>query len=449
MTNFKYESLTFVGRRKNNQDSCYAGEISKGFYFLAVADGMGGAAGGEIASETVLSTAMEVLETKANSEIAPENLKEILGEVFEKSQEALAAKINQNEELTGMGTTLTCVLLLHDKYVWGNIGDSRVYIITENNISQLTEDHTYIQEHINMHGDDIPENLYKTYGHIITRSLNGENDEADIYPFDANYNTISKGKLFLLCSDGLISNKTDKDNSDFHKIIIGNKNLLKSAKNLISFAFHKGSTDNISIVLGEYGNVKRKKISIPEYEYPPKDESNNEDTSIANYSSDIEIPENNKEISNYKTGNKKKFLNRNISKIVLLAVIALLAIGSVGYIFLSKDNKKDKATTGAGIHNEQLKTENFEFEGFEGDKQEINKNPTITWHKYKGNGFKRYEIVISGVEQPIIVDNQNSIRINFSQLGIKNNGEYTLVINVKLLNDKLIPGDQKLTLIVR
>ncbi len=451
MTKFKYESLSYVGRRKNNQDSCFSGEINKGFYFLAVADGMGGAAGGEIASKTVISTAMEVLDNASQSEIDPDMLKVILNEIFEKSQEALALIIAQDVELTGMGTTLACALIYNNKYVWGNIGDSRIYLVTEKSISQLTKDHTYIQEHIDKHGDNIPENLYKTYGHIITRSLNGENDKLDIFPSNTNYSIINNGELLLLCSDGLISNKTDTDNSNFQEIIIGNIDLLKTAENLISYAYAKGSTDNITVVLGEFGDMKRKKISLPEFIYPPLEEERIE---MLNDSPDP-VPddlENIVDIGDTYSYLDKRNPKNNILKILLVSIIILLMFSGVLYLYLQ--NSGENVSLRINVNND-VREENqeeiveMEFEGFVSETEifYLKNNPSIYWLRYKGRGFLRYIVSVDGEQYPI--NNKQTTYIDISTLGIKTEGTYNLNVLVKLKNGTTKNGNRDLTLTIK
>ena len=117
MSQLDYYSLSFVGRRKNNQDSCIVLKPSHNSMFLAVADGMGGAAGGDVASKSVIDSAQRFLKEKFKGEVRPEHLKDILTGIFYSSQNDISKKIKENTELIGMGTTLTCVLILDNKFV--------------------------------------------------------------------------------------------------------------------------------------------------------------------------------------------------------------------------------------------------------------------------------------------------------------------------------------------
>ncbi|UCH65566.1 MAG: serine/threonine-protein phosphatase [Ignavibacterium sp.] len=272
---FDYYSASFAGRRKNNQDSCLGLKPSKNSIFLAVADGMGGVAGGEVASNLVIESARRVLKDRFSAEIWPEDLKSILKEIFSAAQTDISNKIKEKPELTGMGTTLTCVLILDGKFVWGNMGDSRVYLYSDSEIKQLSIDHTQIQEYIDKIGPDIPERLVENHGHFLTRAINGGNYEPDIFPESEPYKLFNSGEAFLLCSDGLILNKSDQLNQNLTDYLIGTKKLKDAAENLISYAYNEGSNDNITVVLCSNGKLERQRIKLKKYGYPPGEEKKN------------------------------------------------------------------------------------------------------------------------------------------------------------------------------
>lgn len=269
MKNITLASKTFVGRRSNNQDNCTAVPIKEGVYFLAVADGMGGSVGGQIASKLVLDTALKIITEEAEHDLSPKEMKNTLERVFLVSQKVLAERIKQESSLTGMGTTLTCVLIKDDKYVWGNIGDSRTYLLRNDNLQQITVDHTYVQDFINESGKALPANVLKQYGNYLQKALDGGTDQADIFPKDKEYEMLNEGDIFFLCSDGLITDKVQSDTSLFRDYILASNNLQDAAEQLIALAFHSGSKDNISAVLTSYGSYKRKKIKHQRFKYPP------------------------------------------------------------------------------------------------------------------------------------------------------------------------------------
>ncbi len=261
MNNVKIKSLSFQGRRETNQDSFL--EINpdnENFVFIAVADGMGGVAGGEKASHTVIDCCEKIIREKFKEDKTPD-LKQTLRKIFFETQKRIKEEIQKDPELNGMGTTLACVLIHGDNFVWGNLGDSRIYYYTNSQLNLITKDHTHIQEFIDENNGPLTQSMIDNYGNFLTRSIDGGTDEPDIFPEDSEFNTLKDGEAFLLCSDGLIHNKAVDNTSLLEKFIIGTKNIEEAATKLKDMAFESGSTDNITIVLLEKGKIKRKKIS--------------------------------------------------------------------------------------------------------------------------------------------------------------------------------------------
>jgi protein phosphatase len=249
---------TFKGRRDNNQDSCDAYKIKEGVYFLAVADGMGGTVGGQIASQLVLNEAKKILAEEFKNKVLISELKPIIERIFLLAQVAISKRVKLEPELNGMGTTLTCVLVNGDKYVWGNLGDSRIYLLSSNELKQITIDHTYVQDFLNDPNNSPSKNLVEKFGNYLMKSLDGGNDEADIYPKNKNFEILRNGEIFLLCSDGLINDKSNLDTTVFRECITSTPSIKEAAPKLISYAFQNGSKDNITCVLAEYGKLNRK-----------------------------------------------------------------------------------------------------------------------------------------------------------------------------------------------
>ncbi|MBU1100759.1 MAG: protein phosphatase 2C domain-containing protein [Bacteroidetes bacterium] len=264
-----YHAISFTGRRDNNQDACTVIELGNSTYFFAVADGMGGVAGGQVASNHILDNAKSILQKINFDDISPEKLKETLSAVFGTSQQALRNKVKERPDLSGMGTTLSAVLVQDDKIVWGNIGDSRVYLLRQGDLLQLTTDHTYIEDYRKTKGDDIPQSIIDQYSHYLTRAIDGGADDAELFPDKADYDTLKPGDIILVCSDGLITNKVNTNTDLMQNLILGTSTLKQAAKQLISYAFHSDSKDNISVVLAEFGTCERKNIKINKHFYPP------------------------------------------------------------------------------------------------------------------------------------------------------------------------------------
>ncbi len=266
----EYCDLSFAGRREGNEDECLAFQLGPDACFLAVADGMGGLEGGEIASHLVLASARTFLEHAFAGEVQDDDLKHILLAMYRSTQKELAAEKVKRPALRGMGTTLTCVLIKGGKYIVGNVGDSRVYLCRDNALVQVTEDHTFIQQLLreNKKPDAA---MLEHYSHYVTRCIEGGTDDPDIFPLDAGWSSLRDGDGFLLCSDGLITDKSDTDPQHMYFCLTGTKDVHAAAEQLVARAFHAGSSDNISVIVATYGNFPRAEIGLKSFPFPPRD----------------------------------------------------------------------------------------------------------------------------------------------------------------------------------
>lgn len=265
---------TFPGRRDVNQDDILHFYPSPDSFFLAVADGMGGMAGGQIASQTVLQTVESFLRDRFEEEdISPTHLKDVLASAFEEAQASIQEITDQDPSLEGMGTTLTCVLGCDDQFVVGNLGDSRVYYLRDGEIVQVTEDHSYLREfEKEAGGENLDSEFIAQYGHIINKTLDGTGDEPDFFPEDRSTFSLKEKEGFLLCSDGLIVDKLQDQKKLFMSYMLGTPDLKTAAESLVSLAYYSGSTDNISAVLAEVGTLERELGRVRTYPFPPHKE---------------------------------------------------------------------------------------------------------------------------------------------------------------------------------
>ncbi|MBN1781250.1 serine/threonine-protein phosphatase [bacterium] len=270
MSQLAYYGLSFKGRRAENQDKYLTMRLGPETCFLAVADGMGGTNGGQIASGLVLESAEAVLSRTSVDQKFQFIMKRVLEQIFQEGQKAIAAYISQYPEMQGMGTTLSCVIVHQDHWCAASIGDSRIYLLQNQVVKQISVDHTPIQEYKNKHGQVDPA-LVAQYGHILLKSMDGGSEMPDIFPADESAFTLKRGQGFLLCSDGLITDKAGRPDKKFARFIFGRSALQKSAQDLIGFAFHSGSTDNITVVLAEYGKIARMRTKLPDFAYPPRE----------------------------------------------------------------------------------------------------------------------------------------------------------------------------------
>jgi len=191
---------TDIGKkRKQNQDTM---GVYDGVSLYCVADGMGGHRGGQVASSVAVSTAREYFEQNAYK-LEPTR---ILREAADLANIALLKRAMHEEDLQGMGTTLTMLQFKAQTAYIGHVGDSRCYLIRPDGIWQLTKDHSLVQE--KFYAGLISREQIKTdkMKNVITRSLGIEHAFGiDLYQY--NY---QKGDLFLICSDGLTGAMTDE-----------------------------------------------------------------------------------------------------------------------------------------------------------------------------------------------------------------------------------------------
>lgn len=333
MVKIRYEALSYVGRRSNNQDNVIAAQYNDRLWFFAVADGMGGAMGGDKASEIVVETAAKYLNQWASVEnLDPSALKEILLQIYVEGQKNINEFVENNPDLKGMGTTFTSLLVYDDKYVFGNIGDSRLYRLSEQNIEAITEDHSAVKEYEKKYGKDVPDDIVQKYGHILTKTMDGGEDKPDIYPLEEDFEQVHEGQMFLICSDGLILEKSP-DNTEYNEVlnhyISAADSLRKAAENLVSFAYNAGSSDNISVVLAEIGEYERLETDYKNLSFPPGDidvatSDGNDHTIVAE-----KEPDNGEYSNNKKRKNRNNFIRTLIAGFSFLLVFLLLMVTNV------------------------------------------------------------------------------------------------------------------------
>lgn len=229
-------SHTVVGRRSSNQDAVFVGRLQDGRELLAVADGMGGHKGGEIASKQTLTTLVKELQ-------AGRNLREAISD----ANTAVRRLAHANPELNGMGTTVVALLRSGDRYHIANVGDSRAYRITEVGIEQITSDHSFMAEALasgQMSADDARLSRWRN---ALTRAVGtDEQIEVDVFgPFD-----LTEAHTVLLCSDGLHGSM---DPEAIGRIVMRTSGPATAAQLLVEHAFGAGSKDNITVALASFG----------------------------------------------------------------------------------------------------------------------------------------------------------------------------------------------------
>ena len=243
---FHYAARSDVGMvRSENQDSGYAGPR-----LLAMADGMGGHAGGDIASSTVIGALVDLDgEALGSSEASSALLQRITA-----ANEQLAEIAKAEPALHGMGTTLIAILRSHNKLVLAHIGDSRAYLARDGKLTQITKDHSFVQSLVDEGRITEDEAIGHPQRSLVTRVLTGQDDdEPDITVREARI-----GDRYLIASDGL----TDYVAGDtIAELVLAGETPGPTADRLVDLALKAGAPDNVTIVIGDV--VDLTKVTAP------------------------------------------------------------------------------------------------------------------------------------------------------------------------------------------
>jgi len=222
-------------QRANNEDSYGVFEQgSAGGVLLVLADGMGGAAAGEVASRL----AVETLRGRFFDELATGNAAQALRRSMDAANAAIFTKASGDSDLKGMGTTCTAASVIGDLLHIGHVGDSRAYLVADDDIRVLTRDHTLAAELSGMAGH---EGAPQGARNVLTRCL-GNQSEVQVEVFDQPI-TLHSGNIVVLCSDGL-SNLVAADEI-FHTVTEHDPET--ACQRLVRLARERGGPDNITV----------------------------------------------------------------------------------------------------------------------------------------------------------------------------------------------------------
>ncbi len=240
----KVDCRTDVGAvRDSNQDSCDCGLFSPDSAWAIVCDGMGGARGGNVASTVALETMREFLIAGFKPTLSRKNIKSLMLNAIERGNRAVFDMAREREDLRGMGTTGVLLIASKGTLHVAHVGDSRAYLKNENGVSQITMDHSYVQDLVNMGQITQEEARVHPQRNIITRVLGVyeevrcDYDELDFAP----------GDLALACSDGL-SNYMDDDKLSEYIERYGEDGKALTDE-LIRYAVESGGADNITVAV--------------------------------------------------------------------------------------------------------------------------------------------------------------------------------------------------------
>ena len=212
------------------------------YYLLIAADGMGGYNAGEVASKMAALEIRDFIYNKFNDYFGQEDL---LNDAIKDSNKKVYEESQKNSDYKGMGTTITCALIVNDNLYIGHVGDSRAYVINNKGISQITEDHSYVQQLINNGSITKNEAINHPQRNLITRAV-GTDKNIVVDTFEVKF---KDDEMLLLCTDGLT---TYLNNDEIYDIL--NKYKENGIDILIDTANERGGTDNISAIVARKGD---------------------------------------------------------------------------------------------------------------------------------------------------------------------------------------------------
>lgn len=410
-----FGNKTDVGRvREGNEDYMASFQTNIGHIFI-VCDGMGGHTSGEIASRLAVTRLKDFIENNSGSS---RSTKQLLIEALEDANQAIIDKTVETPEYKGMGTTCVILAIKSGVVYYANVGDSRMYIIRNGVIHQLTKDQTFVQTlvdqgHITY--DDAENHPRKNE---LIQAL-GINEKIVPEVNDVSLR-IYKGDKFILCSDGLSGMIKDNTIND----IVNNNDPVSASEMLVRAANENGGTDNItvqviSIVDGddlpdEIKNVAPAGVLVKNT-YGTNNISSNGNTT--------------RQISNYQS-NPFPFKKKSKTGILLVSIFLLLIITSIYFLFYNKsekdktfvsnsdsliDNRENKIVNSKTFSRTDLLLETFlkkvyvykgndyvypSLEDFENVKME-----TITYVDMKGDK--------SDIKYPQLLENIKKFELNF------------------------------------
>ena len=236
---FAVSARTAIGlARSGNEDSAMTGSS-----LLAVADGMGGHAGGEVASKIAITTLASMVPVLTAPDIDTDSIEDLLLNSLHTIDGEIAHVANDEIELRGMGTTLTALLIRDGRAALLHVGDSRCYRLRGNTFEQLTHDHTVLQELLDSGTISMSEAQDHPQRSMLTQVLMGE---GSVSPVLMVYEVNSKDR-FLLCSDGLSSVLTEKE----IKSLLKKSNRDEAVEALVEATYVNGAPDNVTVVVAD------------------------------------------------------------------------------------------------------------------------------------------------------------------------------------------------------
>lgn len=238
----KISARTDTGKiRQSNQDSYAMGELPDGGAWAVVCDGMGGHAGGNIASAIATERISSEIKSNFRESMSASSVKNMLESAIVSANLDIIDRTEKDTELKGMGTTVVAAFCVGGQCVIANVGDSRCYLISGGAVSQITKDHSLVQELVDAGLISPEEAVIHPRKNIITRALGIEDDvEVDFTEIKLN-----QGDMLLLCSDGLSNHVSAKEIIE----CTCDGEVFDYSERLITLANKNGGSDNITAVV--------------------------------------------------------------------------------------------------------------------------------------------------------------------------------------------------------
>ena len=228
--------------RQGNEDSAFASA-----QLIAVADGMGGHAAGEVASRIAVKVLEKLAPTLTAQEIDEDSVEDLLMHSLHSIDAEIAAVADEEIEKRGMGTTLTALLIRDNRIALLHVGDSRCYRLRGNTLEQLSNDHTVIQDLLDQGAISQAEAADHPQRSMLTQALRGD---GDVTPVLQMYE-VKKGDRYLLCSDGLSGVLTDKE----IKVGLKKSDKDEAVKFLNDATYINGAPDNVTILIADISDT--------------------------------------------------------------------------------------------------------------------------------------------------------------------------------------------------
>jgi PPM family protein phosphatase len=237
-------ALTNKGRvREHNEDALYFDLRDR---VVIVCDGMGGHAGGHVASELGVQVVSHSLrQLRPGDWLDEDKVIEAMKQAIFGANDHILSRARIDPSLSDMGTTICACAFMRDKVVTANIGDSRIYRICNEQIEQISQDHSLVAERIRAGLLDPNSFEVSLLGNIVTRALGMEQVTVDI-----TVEELVEGDTFLLCSDGLSDMIEDHE---MLQVVMSNPNLQQATLTLVELANQRGGIDNITVAIVRAG----------------------------------------------------------------------------------------------------------------------------------------------------------------------------------------------------